>query len=416
METNRSTTRVRRNHGRVTALSFMVLAIMGMISACAEEPPPSPQVEGTLLNPVDENGHGDRSVLRAATSADGQVLAYSVGVDGSTMADLYGPAEIRVHDRQSGVVTTIAQDVRIDVRITPNGRFVSYSSWIDLGNGQSGTDMAVHDRDTGWTKHWQTTTATEAPVVSPDGATAVFGATTTPILDACGIVELGSWDSDDIDGETACPLEPGVDPQSAHRGLVSTSADLRFVLYAVRNAAGDPIPGNFRMLDRQDGSVRVLDLPGPDVLQQAIGIGDHRISDDGTRIAAGGMDLSTFSLVTTLVDISGDQPTFTSLPVSSIGNRSNWPSAISGDGRYVSMWTQPVGDSGVGGPNLGVRAYRWDTLTNTKVAFKTSPEGGSFGLSLPCGGVPFTADGTGFCVVGTPAGGNVSGNAWLIES
>ena len=134
---------------------------------------------------------GNRSSAHPALSADGRFVAFEswsnlVPEDTNDVEDIF------VHDRQSGETTRVSvsstgaqvNSSSFDPALSADGRFVaftSYASHLVAGDGNQGTAIFVHDRQTGVTTRLSVDSAgTQAnasslnPTLSADGRVVVF--------------------------------------------------------------------------------------------------------------------------------------------------------------------------------------------------------------------------------------------------
>ncbi|MFN0008730.1 MAG: TolB family protein [Planctomycetota bacterium] len=237
-------------------------------------------VEGTN----ESGGNGAATHLGPSISADGRYVAFWSRANNLVAGDTNGTEDVFLRDRQLGTtervsVSTSGTQGNFDcyhVRLTPDGRYVAFSSLASTlvgGDSNSLSDVFVRDRQLGTTERvsigpagLQANGNSYLPVISDDGRFVSFysGASNLVVGDASGAydvfvhdrqtgtTELASVDSSEVQGNgpSGYPMGP------------TMSADGRYVAFesdASNLVAGDTNGGSDIFLrDRQLGTtVRV---------------------------------------------------------------------------------------------------------------------------------------------------------------
>jgi hypothetical protein len=270
------------NRRRWPTTLWVALLSIGVFWAAACAPGPAhPAPSANPLTLGQDGVAGDDDVLGAALGAGGSVVAFVSEATNLVPGDTNGVADLFVRDVPSGSLTRPVEAVLPRVRITPDGRFVSYSRL----DGAVGVLDRVSGARTEWIPGFSGFGfAPFLPVVAPDGATAVYGAYSSfgIVPPACRVRDLATG------AESDCPAA------GAGYGTVAidaASADARFVLYFWLDQSGGGTSGRF-LWDRTAGTVE----PVP---ADVVGFpGMLALSDDGRYLAsldlaAGGPPFST---------------------------------------------------------------------------------------------------------------------------
>lgn len=355
------------------ALGTILLAGAVLAAACGPAPPPPPPA-GDPLSRGNADVVGDGSVGDAAVSADGSVVAFTSDATNLVPGDTNGARDLFVRDLGTGVVTRLAEDVSSGITISANGRYVTHRA--------GGPTFVVHDVQTSTTVQWtHTVSNATTPVVSPDGATAVYGAPSSLgiFATACKVRDLASG------VETDCPAGG---PGFGTLALDAVSASTRFVLYTWSDQSGGGTSGRY-VWDRQ------LDTTTQVPQQLAILGSSASISDDGRYVA-------TIDFGDPMVPVLHDVQTGTTAPFPvAVTVGSTVPIDVSADGSTVLVISESA-ELVAGDTNGAPDAFLWHVVSGTVERISATVPGGDQLASgaLNCGGSPgqVLADGSAACL------------------
>lgn len=349
--------------------SMIVLGVAAMagLTACGPLPPEpqEPVSPPELVSLGNGNVLGNQSVndssTAAAVSANGDVVAFVSHASNLVAGDTNNTPDLFVRVRSTGEVTRIAEDVLKSVRLSSDGRYVSYT---DLST------MSVHDRRLGTTVTWPASEASlgmrHPAAVSSDGSVAIYGSIgsygfgTTPPSD-CKVRNLATGQ------EALCAAVAGDTGPGVAR-LLGVSANGRFVAYRWSGVMGSGI----RLWDR---ATNTLTTPAGDFA----GVDYLNISDDGNFFAV--RQAVPGGLVPAVIDVAAMT---ISVPPAYTPNGLPNVAGMSRDGRYVSFWT--LDDLDPADVDSESDMYVWDRTAGTvKLASRSAVGGPSNGPVFGCG-------------------------------
>lgn len=374
--------------------------------------PPGP-VDPTVISLGDSGQTGNAAVTQAAMSDDGNIVVFV-----STATDLVagpsaGTPDLYLRDRSAGTTIRIAEGVRSLSQVTPNGRFVSYTSFVD---GEP--SFSVYDVTAGTTQSWSPSwesTAGDLLVVDSTGSAVIYGAHRGMSMTGtshCFVRDLTNG------SPSNCPTRgTGI----GQTGLIAVSANARYVLYTWTDE--DDWGLNETVLwDRQSNTTTAVTLPTMPLFSNAT----FTISDDGSSVVGMALDAvvvdgeSTYALFIAHVDLT-DGTTTVLDHMQVLGGTSGGGvvvHAISPDGRRVVLQSyghpfDPVRE------DIWSDVYIWEIATNSVERVATDlPAGEPNATTLPCAGASMLADGSGMCVIVAGAMGEspepTDSDAWLV--
>ena len=366
------------------------LALTAITVACGP-PPPVPTVPTNPLSLGSGGTVGNGPVVAASLSDDGRWVAFTSGASDLVPGDTNGVADLFLRDQQSGTVNRIVANPTGEPRMSANGRFVSF-----VVAGQIGVHDRIAATSTVWSPSFSAIGGPTTPVISPDGATAVYGAyssfgITAP---ACRVRVLATG------AETDCPHGG---PGFGTVAYEAASASGRHVLYYWNDQDGGGTSGR-RLWDRTAGTfvaipTGVATFPGLTALSED----GHHLAYAAFQPAAALLPTVYDAVTGSSVPLPGPAPDGTTAPVD-----------ISSDGTVVLLLSEATnlvpGDTN-GKPDL----FRWDVTGGTVTRISTVI---GTGAELPsgagrCGTSPgqLLATGTAGCGTTVDAAVVTDGNA-----
>lgn len=408
-----------RGAARVVAL----LASVVMIAAgCAEDSPPvtTPPVDPTIISLGDSGTPGNTAVTQAAMSADGNIVAFVSDATDLVAGPATDTSDLYVRNRSAGTTVRIAEQVRSLSQVTPNGRYVAYTTTIeDPVSYDVELGFAVHDTTTGTTNSWVAAWpagAGDLLAVDATGSTLLYG-------HHKGLAGLGTSHCivrDLTNGsETNCPTRgSGI----GTTGLLAVSSNARYALYTwVDNEEYDE---NATVLwDRQSNTTTKVN-PGT---MQLFSNARFSLSDNGQALVGEALDVvdvdgeSANAIVTVHVNLTnGATKAFDYTQVlggTTVGGVS--AHAISPDGKSVVLqsYQHPFDPTRDG---IWSDVYVWNVSTNSVSRVGSDLSAGTPNVTtIPCVGASMLANGSGMCVIVATAMGEspippADSDAWLV--
>lgn len=357
-----------RTRGALLALTGLVAVVA---TACPSPPAGPPVAQNPLtLGVGDVAGDGDAGTS-TGVSADGRWVAFSSAATNLVTGDTNGVDDVFLRDRVTGAVDRVAQDVQGPVRISSNGRYVSFADQDRFG---------VHDRVTGTTEEWPGVSFGVAPIVPDDGSYAVWGATpSSGVPDRCAVRDLTTG------VDTDCP-SPGL-PSEVE--LLGWSHDGAFVLY--RTAWDGPgAPSEVRVWNHQAGTHQTVTEP------LGLFFNNNHVSADGRYVTSYGPWNGTSLAGVQLYDTQ----TGTFSGFGATQGLAVVPYAMTSDAGHLVLLS---GDPLVPEDDNGTYdTYVWDLAADTLTLASRDPLDGTVLPSggVPCGSGPGTVadDGSAVCV------------------
>ncbi|MBI5606907.1 MAG: FG-GAP repeat protein [Deltaproteobacteria bacterium] len=344
-------------------------------------------------------GHGVS--LNPSISLDGRYVAFDSAAANLVPGDTNNRKDIFVHDRQTGQTTRVSVasdgsqgiDNSYSPSISGDGRFVAFTSTaanLVPGDKNSGSDIFVHDRQTG-----QTTLVSVAsdgtqgnndswdPSISGDGRFVAFTSFASNLVpgDTSGRYDIFVHDRQTGQTTLVSVASDGSQANDSSYGS-SISADGRYVVF--QSSATNFVPANTKngldifVHDRQTGQTTLVS-----------------VASDGTQangyswspaISANGRYVVFKSYAANLVpgDTNGQEDIFaydrqtgktTRVSVASDGTQANgysWSPAISANGRYVAFGSHAT-NLVPGDTNGKMDVFIYDSGLSTDAATNVTP-------------------------------------------
>ena len=360
---------------RAVATAVLVAALATVATACPPPPPPPAQPANPLsLGTGGVPGNG--AAIAASINATGTIVAFTSEATNLVPNDTNGASDLFVRVVPTGAVTRIAEQVRTEPRVSPNGRYVSYRA----SSGQ----LAVFDRTTATLTSWTPASVgfgPVTPITTDDGAFAITGVTSSFGITGtdCRVRTLATG------VEQTCPAGGPGFGQVAYE---AASPNGRFVLYSWIDQSGGGTSGRL-LWDRTAGTT----TPVPSAVASFPTF--MIVGDDGTIgftqvLPSGFGSIATYDPATaTVTTMPGPVPDAASSPM-----------GIAADGSTVTFASQAT-NLVAADTNGTTDTFRWDVSTGAVV--RTSVAVGT-AAQLPnganrCGGSPgqVTTSGLGAC-------------------
>ena len=161
-----------------------------------------PELKTQRVSVTSEGAEGGRNSLAPAVSDDGRIVAFYSKSPDLVPGDTNGESDVFVHDRETGITERVSvsstgeqgNGLSILPELSGDGRFVAFQSlattFVD-GDTNEGTDIFVHDRETG---------ATELVSVGFDGNVGDFFSFQSSLSHDGRFIAFASFASNLVDG------------------------------------------------------------------------------------------------------------------------------------------------------------------------------------------------------------------------
>jgi cold shock CspA family protein len=307
----------------------------------------------TRVSLVTGGGQVNGDSFNSALSGDGRFVAFDSVATNLVAGDTNGVSDVFVHDRQTGETTRVslatgavqANGGNFLPALSMDGRFVAFHSTatnLVAGDTNGGTDVFVHDRQTGETTRVSVATGGEqstgsggpppdfAPDISADGRFVAFESISTNLVagDTNGILDVFVHDRQTVT-TTRVSVPTGGSPQANDESVEpAISGDGRFVVFL--SFATNLVPGG----TSGNGDVFVHDRQTNTTTQMSVSTGGVKGNDFSCNpaISQDGRIVAMFSDATNLIvgDTNGVRDIF-------IHNRTV-DFDLDGEGRADIVW------------------------------------------------------------------------------